>query len=83
MEQVYSERDLGIQLQSDLKWDKQVKIACANANKTLGKLHNTFKCWDERMLRTLYSTYVRPHLEYAVAVWAPYNDHYIKQIERI
>jgi hypothetical protein len=83
MEQVYSERDLGIQLQSDLKWDEQVKIACANANKTLGMLHNTFKCWDERMLRTLYSTYVRPHLEYAVSVWAPYNEHHIKQIERI
>ena len=35
------------------------------------------------MLKQLFTVYVRPHLEYAVQVWAPYNQLDIKRLERI
>ena len=35
------------------------------------------------MVRTLFSTYVRPHLEYAVSVWSPYSQSHIDRIERV
>jgi len=30
----------------------------------------TFKYWN--IFRTLYTTFFRPHLEYAVSAWSPY-----------
>ena len=76
-----SERDLGIQIQSNLKCNDQVDLAVAKANRTLGILKRTFKCWDIHMLRTLFVTYVRPHLEYCAVVWNPYNKEDIHRIE--
>ena len=35
------------------------------------------------MLKQLFTVYVRPHLDYAVQVWAPYNQLDINRLERI
>jgi hypothetical protein len=83
LEESRSERDLGVQITHNLKWDEQVKIASAKANKALGTLTRTFKCWDLRMVKQLFSIYVRPHLEYAASVWNPYNQLHINKIERV
>jgi hypothetical protein len=83
LEETRSERDLGIQLKHNLKWDDQVKSAAAKANKALGTLQRTFKCWDQQMLKQLFSVYVRPHLEYAIQAWRPYYQLDIKRLERV
>ncbi len=83
LEESRSERDLGVQITHNLKWDEQVRIATAKANKALGTLTRTFKCWDLRMVKQLFSIYVRPHLEYAASVWNPYNQRHINKIERV
>ena len=83
LEETRSERDLGIQVKHNLKWDDQVKSAAAKANKALGTLQRTFKCWDLQMLKQLYVVYVRPHLEYAVQAWCPYNQLDINRLERV
>ena len=47
---------------------------CVNkASRILGMLKNTFECRDRKLWTTLYTTYVRPHLEFAVPVWNPPN----------
>ena len=57
------ERDLGIIISSDLKWRDQV-INCANkANKILGMINRTFEYRSFDLIKTLYITFVRPHLE--------------------
>ena len=78
-----SERDLGVQIKYNLKWDDQSKLAVAKANKALATLKRTFKLWDANMFKQLFQVYVRPHLEYAATIWNPYNHREIDSIERV
>ena len=57
---------------------------CANkANKILGMLSRTFEYRDLELIKSLYTTFVRPHLEFAVAVWSPYLKGDIDVLERV
>ena len=67
-----SERDLGIQVSSNLKHYDQVSKASSKANKMLGFLKRTFITRNMHIWKKLYTTYVRPHLEFAGAAWNPY-----------
>ena len=60
------ERDLGIKITPDLKWKTQVNYAAAKANRVLGMLSRTFIYFNEKMVKTLYTTFVRPHLEFGI-----------------
>jgi ribonucleases P/MRP protein subunit RPP40 len=50
----------------DLKWEKQVRSAAGKANSMLAILNNTFTYMDKNLMKTLFCTYVRPHLEFAI-----------------
>jgi hypothetical protein len=65
------ERDLGVLISSDLKWKHQVEAVAARANRILGMLKNTFQHKSVDLWKKLYTVYVRPHLEFAIAVWNP------------
>jgi len=59
---------LGFILSSDLSWTPQVESVCTKARKLLGLLHRCFHN-DIGTLNTLlelYTTLVRPHLEYVI-----------------
>jgi hypothetical protein len=77
------ERDLGIFITSDLKWDKQANKAANKANFVLGSLKRTFTSWTIDSMRILYTTFVRPHLEYASSTWSPYRKLDIKILESV
>jgi ribonucleases P/MRP protein subunit RPP40 len=72
LEKTELERDLGILLSKNLKFSEQANKAAANANLKLGLLRNTFRFRGAEMWKSLYVSYVRPHLEYAMPVWNPY-----------
>jgi hypothetical protein len=42
------------------------------ANSTMGLIRRTFTCLYEETFLLLYKALVRPHLEYANALWSPY-----------
>ena len=69
---VNEERDLGIVLSSNLKFSGQAAFASSKASSVLGMLKNTFASRDVELWTSLYKTYVRPHLEFAVSAWNPY-----------
>ena len=46
-------------------------------------IRRSFSFLDKDLFRRLYTTFVRPHLEYAQSVWAPYLMKYINIIERV
>ena len=83
LDESFSERDLGVQMKSNLNWDDQCKIAAMKGNTALATIHKTFKSMDVKMLSSLYKTYVRPHLEYAVQAWCAYNSKDIKCLEMV
>jgi Reverse transcriptase (RNA-dependent DNA polymerase) len=77
------ERDLGVYVSSDLKSHGQVNQAVNKANSMLGLLKRTFASRDVGIWTRLYTTYVRPHLEFAVPVWNPYLKGDIAKLEGV
>ena len=70
-------------ISSDLKSHDQAVRASAKAMRMLGLLRSTFvsRCTSIRL--KLYTTYVRPHLEFAVPAWRPHAAGDIDVIERV
>ena len=78
-----SERDLGVIFNSNLKWKNQVITASNKANQMLGRIRKSFARFDRKLFRSLYLTFVRPLLEFAVPVWSPKLKSDCDSIERI
>ena len=78
-----SERDLGVEISKDLKPYNQICKAASTANRVLGLLRNTFVSRDVGLWKRLYTTYIRPHLEYAIQVWSPIHEGDISKLEKI
>jgi len=74
LKETICEKDLGVFVSNDLKWNKQCSVAAAKANRVLGQIRNSFVFLDKQTLKLLYSGLVRPHLEYAVSMWNPFNE---------
>ena len=53
------------------------------ANSILGMLKNTFTSRDGTTCATLFRTYVRPHLEFAISAWNPYLKRDIMALEKV
>ena len=83
MQDTTADRDLGVIISSNLKWEYQVNAAVAKAQKALGYIKRTFTYFDAEMVKNLYITFVRPHLEFAVPVWTPYQLDDIAKLEAI
>ena len=67
------EKDLGIMISNDLKPRSQVQKASSKVNMMLAVLKSTFVYRDPSLCNKLYTSYVRPHLEYAISAWSPYT----------
>ena len=65
-----TERDLGVLFSTNLKWKNQVITACNKANQMLGRIKKSFTHFDYKLLQSLYLTFIRPLLEFAVPVWS-------------
>jgi hypothetical protein len=74
------DKDIGVYILSDLKWDKQVKYGARKAINMLSLLNNTFQYKHKYLMKTLYCTYVRPNKEFAIQAWSHY---YIKDINKL
>ena len=83
IEKTDSERDLGIQVSSNLKYNAQVSKSASKANSMLGMLKRTFVTRNVKIWKKLYTTYVRPHLEFAVSAWNPYLKKDINTLEKV
>ena len=70
--QVDSVKYLGITLTTDLSWSLHISNINAKTRKLLGLLYRRFYFCSAPALLTLYTSFIRPHLEYASPVWDPY-----------
>jgi len=83
LEEVTSEKDLGVVFSNDLKVAKQCEEAYSRANRILGLINRTVRFRTPTVLVSLYKSMVRPHLENCSVVWSP---HYTKDkvlLERV
>ena len=72
VEQVESEKDLGVTFESTLRFDHHILNCVNKANRMLGLIKRTFTYMDKVMFLPLFKTLIRPHLEYATVVWSPF-----------
>jgi hypothetical protein len=78
-----NERDLGVIVDSSMKFSSQCSAAVKNANSTLGIIRRHIKSRKKNIILKLYKTLVRPKLEYCVQAWCPYLKKDIDNIERV
>ena len=67
----------------DLKLKEQVNTASSIGNRMLGTLKKSFCGHSLALWRVLYTTYIRPHLEFAVQSWSPYLLQDIAKLEKL
>ena len=64
-------RDIGMLINKNLKPCRQCEVAVNRAKMVLGQLIRSFLFRDRNVFLRLFTTYVRPHLEFSTPVWAP------------
>lgn len=77
------EKDLGVWTENTLKVGKQAAEATKKANRTLGMVKRAFKYRSKRIILQLYKSLIRPHLDYSIQAWRPYQQKDIKLLEGV
>ena len=77
------ERDIGVLVSNKLKPSLQCKKAAQTASTVLAQITRAFHYRDRHVFKNLYQQYVRPHLEFAVAAWAPWLQTDIDGLEAV
>ena len=72
IEHVFTEKDLGVYIDSDLTFIEHVTTKVRLANAILGQIRRSFRYLDGATFATLYKSFVRPHLEHLQSVWSPW-----------
>ncbi len=80
---VSSERDLGVNFDSNLKFDSHIKSVICKANFALHRISSIFRRLDCKKLLILYKSFVRPLLEFCSPIWNPSIKSLSNLIEKI
>ena len=80
---VNSEKDLGVHVQDNLKFDKHISVTVNRANRLVGLIKRSFSFLDEETLLILYKTLVRPILDYGNTIWFPTLMKDIRALENV
>ena len=84
LEKVQSYKYLGLLLTVDLSWSSHIASICLKARKILGLLYRRFYGnVNQDVLKQLYLSLVRPHLEYGCHVWKPHLENDKRELEKV
>ena len=86
LKRVEAQRDLGVLISCDARFNEHIYTQVNKANKMLGFIRRTINSRSDEFLptfRTLYLALVRSHLEYASEIWSPKSVTLIKLIEGV
>ena len=83
IQEVQQAKYLGVTINNKLFWSDHIKIISNKANSVVGFLRHNFSQCPTRTKSTLYLSLVKPILEYAATVWAPYYHRDIYQLEAV
>ena len=72
-----------VMVDDKITFDKHIQQKINKANSIMGLIRRTYTFLDETSFRYLFQALVRPHLEYAEAVWSPFTKKNIDTIEKV
>ncbi len=76
-------KDLEVKIASNLKFSEQCIDAANEADIMLGHIKINFLFKNKDVILLLYTSLVRPHLEYGVPFWSPHHAKGITKIEGV
>ncbi len=76
-------KDLGVKIASNFKFSQQCIDAANKANRMLGFIKRNFSFKNKDVILPLYTSLVRPYLEYAVQFWSPHHAKDIAKLEGV
>ena len=65
------EKDLGVNVDPELKFSRHIEVQVNKANKILGMIRRSYEFIDADTMKRLFTALVRPHLEYSNVAWSP------------
>ena len=77
------EKVLGVTVSADMTVSEQCGLAAAKGNQILGLIRRNITYMNKTLIIPLYKAIVRPHLEYCIQAWRPYQKKDIDKLERI
>ena len=77
------EKDLGVMISSNCKVSEQCSKAVKKANSMLWLLNRKIKFKSKDNITRLYKALIRPHLEYCIQAWNPYEKKDVDLLEGV
>ena len=83
IEHVFDEKDLGVTIDSELKFEEHIAKKVNIANAIVGQMRRSFSYLDCDTFKRIFTSLVRPHLEYGEAAWSPHLVRNIDALENV
>ena len=83
IEQVSNEKDLGITIDSLMKFHIQTSLVTSKALRTVGIIKKSFVSLTKETFLCLYKAIIRPQLEYGNVIWGPFSVLDQAKVERV
>ena len=83
LKHVNEEKDLGVTTDKQLKFRSHISEKVNKGNTIAGVIRRSFNDLNQINFTRLFTALVRPHLEYAQAVWSPYWERDIEVLENV
>lgn len=80
---VDTNRDLGVLVDSNLKFTNHIANVVCTAKQRMALLFRAFITRDTKVLVTAYKTYILPLLDYCSPVWSPQGVHEVLLLEGV
>ena len=83
LEHVFSEKDLGVTIDSELTFEEHIMNQIKKANSIVGLIKRSFVYLTPHLFKKLFTSFVRPHLEYGQVIWSPKLRKHANLVENV
>jgi ribonuclease P/MRP protein subunit RPP40 len=83
LKKAINEKDLGVIVDSSMKFSEQCNVAIKSSNSLLGLIRRTIQNKTSKIIVRLYKGLVRPKLEYCIQAWRPFLRGNVQNLEKV